>query len=218
MSASRWEEPQGRMSTIGEPTEAEDAKEAAIIEAARKTFLARGFDAASMDAIALEAGVSKRTVYNRFRSKEDLFAAAIDETCRRILPVDISTIESNQSPEDYMREMATRFVRGILEPEALALRRIAAFEAARTPALGETYLEHGPRFLVKAVRPILNRLVERGILKIDDYERAIWQLGALLMEPLHTEALLGEIPQDLDAAIERQIESGLAAFMKLYGA
>ncbi len=69
--------------------EAVDEKEAAIIEAARETFLARGFDAASMDAIALNAGVSKRTVYNRFRSKEELFAAAITETCRRILPLDI---------------------------------------------------------------------------------------------------------------------------------
>ena len=76
----------------------EDEKEAAILEAALTTFLAKGYDAASMDTIALTAGVSKRTVYNRFRSKEELFAATIDESCRRILPVDVDTIEHSLPP------------------------------------------------------------------------------------------------------------------------
>lgn len=196
----------------------EDVKEAAIIEAARKTFLAHGFDAASMDAIALTAGVSKRTVYNRFRSKEDLFAAAIEETCRRILPVDLETIEATLDPDAFMRETARRFVRMLLEPEAIALRRIAMFEAGRNPALGRSYLDRGPRFMARSIRPVLERLVERGALKIDDYERAIWHLGALLLEPLHTEVLLGDAPADLDAEIGRQIESGLAAFKEIYGA
>jgi TetR/AcrR family transcriptional repressor of mexJK operon len=197
---------------------AEDHKEAAIIDAARKTFLARGFDAASMDAIALVAGVSKRTVYNRFRSKEELFAAAILETCKRILPVDVEAIEATLSPEEFIRAMARLFVHGILEPEALALKRIAAFEAGRTPALGKSYLTHGPRYMAKTCAPMLARLAARGALKIDDPERAIWQLGALLTEPLYTEVLMGDPPADLEAAIDAQIDSGIRAFMKLYGA
>ena len=67
-----------------------DEKTEAIVDAARKAFLAKGFDAASMDQIALSANVSKRTVYNRFRSKEELFGAAIMETCRKFLPVNLS--------------------------------------------------------------------------------------------------------------------------------
>ncbi|HXI86357.1 MAG TPA: TetR/AcrR family transcriptional regulator [Parvularculaceae bacterium] len=197
---------------------AEDAKEAAIINAARKAFLARGFDAASMDAIALMAGVSKRTVYNRFRSKEELFAAAIMETCRRILPVEMESIEATLAPEEFIREMSRRFLHGVIEPEALALRRIATFEAPRTPALGKAYLRYGPRFLVDACVPVLERLVARGALKINDKERAIWQLGAMLTEPLVIDVLLGEPPLDLEAAIESQIDSAVSAFMKLYGA
>lgn len=195
---------------------AEDAKEAAIISAARKTFLERGFDAASMDAIALAAGVSKRTVYNRFRSKEDLFAAAILHTCQRLLPLDIETIEANLPPEAFLREMAERFLRGILEPEALALRRIATFEAARKPALGKSYLTHGPRWMVKTCAPLLDRLAARSDLKIDDSECAIWQLGALITEPLYTDVLMGDPPDNLDKAIDRQLESGIGAFLKLY--
>lgn len=197
--------------------EADDVKETAIIDAARKTFLARGFEAASMDAIALMASVSKRTVYNRFRSKEDLFAAAILETCKRILPVDVETIEASLPPEDFIREMAGRFVHAILEPEALALKRIAAFEAARKPALGKSYLTHGPRFMAKTCAPMLLRLAQRGALRIEDSERAIWQLGALITEPLYTEVLMGDPPADLEGAIREQIDSGIRAFMLLYG-
>ncbi len=199
------------------PREADDVKEAAIIDAARKTFLARGFEAASMDAIALMAGVSKRTVYNRFRSKEELFAAAILETCMRILPVDVETIEASLPPEAFIREMAGRFVHAILEPEALALKRIAAFESARKPALGKSYLMHGPRFVARTCAPMLARLAQRGALKIEDAERAIWQLGALITEPLYTEVLMGDPPADLEGAIRRQIDSGIRAFMLLYG-
>lgn len=193
-----------------------DAKEAAIIDAARKTFLARGYDGASMDEIALAASVSKRTVYNRFRSKEDLFAATIEESCRRILPVDIDAIEKSLSTEAFTSELAHLFMRGMLHPEALALRRIASFEAGRNAALGRLYYLHGPVYMIEAFTPILKRAAEREGVKIDDVETAIHQLGALIMEPLYTEALLGVAPADLESAIHRQIERGLAAFWKIY--
>ena len=193
-----------------------DAKEAAIIDAARKTFLANGFDAASMDAIALSAGVSKRTVYNRFRSKEALFAAAILETCKRILPLDMDSLAATELPEEFIRSTAVTFLSGILAPESIALRRIAAFEAARKPALGHSYLEHGPRWMVRNVAPLLARVAERSDLQIDDAERAVWQLGALITEPLYTEILMGEQPDDLNQAIESQIDHGLSAFYRIY--
>src|SRR6201991_1278195 len=56
-----------------------DRKRAAVIGAAIEEFLAAGFDATSMDRIAARAGVSKRTVYNHFPSKEALFAAILHQ-------------------------------------------------------------------------------------------------------------------------------------------
>lgn len=196
----------------------EDAKEAAILEAARTTFLARGFDAASMDAIALAAGVSKRTVYNRFRSKEDLFAAAINESCRRIMPADVAAIEAHLPPLEFMRQISTVIVRGIFSDESIALRRIATFEAGRDPALGKRFLESGPRWLVRSCAPLLERMRARGLLRFDDAEAAVWRLGFLITEPLHTEILLGDPPADLEAAISAQIDQGIDAFLAIHGA
>jgi len=194
-----------------------DAKEAAIIAAARATFLAHGYDGASMDQIALAAGVSKRTVYNRFRSKEELFAAAIEDTCRQILPVDIAAIEASMPAEAFVNEMAHTFLNGVLEPEALALRRIAAFEAGRNPSLGQTYLAHGPAYMAASFAPALERIAKREGFVIEDVETAIYQLGALISEPLYTEMLLGARPADLKKAIDDQIAAGIKAFWRIYG-
>ncbi len=193
-----------------------DEKTEAIIAAARKTFLERGFDSASMDQIALTAGVSKRTVYNRFRSKEELFGAAITASCKNLLPVNVDDIEARLPPDALVRALGRQFLQGVLQPEVLALRRIASFEAGRNPAIGRTYLEHGAEWMAHRCAPILARLAARGVYKIDDPEDAIWQLGALITEPLYTRVLLGDVPDDLDAAIDRQIERGVEAFRKIY--
>ncbi|APC17966.1 TetR family transcriptional regulator [Pseudomonas frederiksbergensis] len=56
------------------PQRLTDRKREAIVQAAIAEFRASGFDITSMDKIAATAGVSKRTVYNHFPSKEELFA------------------------------------------------------------------------------------------------------------------------------------------------
>jgi len=196
--------------------EPRDVKEDAIVAAARETFLSKGFDAASMDEIALLANVSKRTVYNRFQSKEALFAAAILETCRQVLPSEFEQLEADLPPYELLSTLARKFVYGVFSPETIALRRIAAFEAQRTPALGRAYLDNGPRLMVKACIPIIERMAARTDLEIEDPERALWQLGALLTEPLYTLVMMGQPPDNLDQEIDDQIQSGLAAFLKLH--
>ena len=139
-----------------------DGKETAIVLAARQAFLARGYDAASMDYIAEQASVSKRTVYNRFRSKEALFAASILDMCQHFIPMDLAEIEERLPPHELLAHLAGMFLRGILAPEAIALRRIAAFETSRTPALGAAYLENGPNMMVKLCIPILGSIGAPG--------------------------------------------------------
>ncbi len=56
----------------------------AILAAAREIFLDVGFEAASMDAIAACAAVSKGTLYARYENKRQLFRAVIEEEIERI--------------------------------------------------------------------------------------------------------------------------------------
>ena len=68
----------------GPKTRLTDRKRAEILKAAVKLFRSRGFDTTSMDAVAKEAKVSKRTVYNHFPSKEALFDSGFTESLWRI--------------------------------------------------------------------------------------------------------------------------------------
>ena len=54
------------------------ATRALIIQAADDLFYGEGIRSASMDAIAERAGITKRTLYNHFRSKDDLIAAYLE--------------------------------------------------------------------------------------------------------------------------------------------
>lgn len=53
------------------------AHEADIVAAAEKVFILKGFDEASIDEIAKEAQFTRRTVYQYFANKEDLFYAVV---------------------------------------------------------------------------------------------------------------------------------------------
>ena len=61
------------------PQRLTDRKREAIVAAAIAEFRANGFEVTSMDKIAATAGVSKRTVYNHFPSKEELFAEILHQ-------------------------------------------------------------------------------------------------------------------------------------------
>ena len=63
------------------PTRAEQVgrNRSAVLLAARRVFLARGYAGATLDGIAEEAGFSKGVVYSRFTSKADLFMALLEE-------------------------------------------------------------------------------------------------------------------------------------------
>src|SRR4030088_208939 len=62
----------------GRPTREEAVRrDARLLDVATSLFMERGFDGTSIDAVAEAAGVSKPTVYARYRDKRDLFAAVL---------------------------------------------------------------------------------------------------------------------------------------------
>src|SRR5919206_3634104 len=80
---------------------------AAILDAARAAFAARGYDAVSVRAIAREAGVDPALVHRFYGSKERLFVAAMDLP---VAPSDIVRGLLAEGVEDVGERLVRRFV------------------------------------------------------------------------------------------------------------
>lgn len=115
------------------PTRLTDRKRSAILAAAAEQFRVHGYETASMDAIAALAEVSKRTVYNHFASKEELFA----ETVMQMFESSAGQLELGYRPDRSLREqlveLMTLKIRTLADPEFIALARVAIGEAIHAP-------------------------------------------------------------------------------------
>ena len=173
----------------GRPKDLE--KGAAILDAAKRLFTAQGFDGASMDQIAAEAGVSKLTVYSHFGDKETLFAAAAKAYCEQQLPTTLFEPHPEVPLRERLLQIARAFFAMISSPEAIAGHRILCTpQMAESPIPG-MFWEAGPKRVQEALAELLRRRVSAGELDIDDIPRAASQLLTLLKGEPHAQLLFG---------------------------
>ncbi len=191
-------------------------KAEAILAAAERAFLASGFGAVTMDAIAREASVSKATVYAHFTGKEELFGAVVAHVSERrfggfsaeaLDPVDIAA---------SLTTIATRFLDLVLSPEAIALNRIIIGEVTRFPALGQVFWAAGPERTRAQIEAFLRRAAASGSLAISDARLAAEQFAALARGEIHYRGLLRpEEPGD-PAALAAAAASAVATFLRAF--
>lgn len=194
-----------------------EAKQRAIIEAARSLFLAEGFDA-SMDTIAAAADVSKVTVYNHFGSKEALFVAVVGGELDRALDEPVRLVESRLAASthlyDDMIQACRVLVAGIASPQMIALRNLVAGELRRFPELGAAWQERGPQRFHPVIGAALRLLVERRQLSIDDVDLAVLQLSGLVVSPSLVYGAYGSPPGP--ELVDRLITAGVDMFLDHY--
>ncbi|WP_027857868.1 TetR/AcrR family transcriptional regulator [Marinobacterium jannaschii] len=114
-----------------------ERKRAAIIEAAIEEFREKGFHAASMDAISARAGVSKRTVYNHFVSKEALFQAIVQRLFQHSLKVTQLAYSPQQPLADQLQAFALRELELLRCDEFRALARMVIVEFMLSESLAD---------------------------------------------------------------------------------
>ena len=134
-----------------------------LVEAATKVFSRRGYDKASLDEVAEEAGFTKGAVYSNFKGKEDLFLATIDahfekrlESIKRVLaeePDERGT--AHAAGMDFMNQLNA-------DPEYFALFFEFWAYAQRNPAVKKKFLPRVQRFRV-ALAELFEAKSENGL-------------------------------------------------------
>ena len=84
--------------------------ENSIIDAARRVFIKKGYVAASMGDIAIEAGIGRTTLNYYFRTKERLFESVFEQLMNYLLPNIGSIIEEEGSFWDKLEKIVSLYI------------------------------------------------------------------------------------------------------------
>jgi TetR/AcrR family transcriptional regulator, mexJK operon transcriptional repressor len=198
------------------PTAASGKRES-ILAAARRVFLAAGFGAASMDAIAREAGASKATVYAYFASKEELFGAVVARDSERYAEGFSAGTLDPGDVEGSLSAIADRFLRLLVSHEVIALNRIIIGEVTRFPQLAEVFWQAGPERIRAQVEGFLRRAAASGTLDVADPRLAAGQFASLVRGELHLRTLLGLATPTDEATLSAAAANAVATFLRAFG-
>ncbi|KGF69659.1 hypothetical protein LL06_09555 [Hoeflea sp. BAL378] len=187
-------------------------REAIIIDAAERVILSRGLGGASMAAIAQEAGMSKRTLYEVFECRAVLFASVVRRIRNRVTrPLSESDLELPLAHR--LRLLLTPTDEKFSDLLPLAILRAVIAEADRQPDLVREFLQEGPHALYAMIRRELDRSVARGEIRIADTESA-----ARLMADMAHESVLEHLVSAKPAcarqqAHERRLDLAIQVFL-----
>jgi AcrR family transcriptional regulator len=181
----------------GRPRRASARK--AIVDATLALLAERGFQAATMEAIALRAGVGRNTIYRRWSSKEELIVEALEE-----LIADLDIREREEDVYSLLLHWVRDFARIFGDPLYGRILPVVLGELQQNPAFAEVYAEQVVRPRYEALVGVLRRAVERGELRRDaDVE----QIADLLAAPPFVRVLPVGLPPVTERYAEELLET-----------
>ncbi len=115
------------------PQRLTDRKREAIVRAAVEEFRSAGYEATSMDRIAAAAGVSKRTVYNHFPSKEELFGHILEELWESSMAAVVLPYRADQPLDVQLLQLLGQKLDLLGDANFIDLARVAMAEIIHSP-------------------------------------------------------------------------------------
>lgn len=199
------------------PKRLTDLKRDAIIQAAISEFRASGFEITSMDKIAATARVSKRTVYNHFPSKEELFAEILHKLWNSTSAQSEVSYRSDQPLREQLQNVLRSKLQLLADNNFLDLARVAIAATIHSPERAQNMVERlGER--EEGLTLWIRGALADGRLKPLDPEFAAQQMHGLIKSfAFWPQITMGQPPLTADMQT-RVIESALDMFLAHYQA
>jgi AcrR family transcriptional regulator len=188
-----------------------------VLEGARTVFMRDGFEGASVDDIAREAGVSKATLYSYFTDKRLLFMEIAKNECRRQADEAVEMIDMTLPADKVLRAAGQRIIAFISSDLGQRVFRICVAESERFPTLAKEFYASGPMLVRERLANYMRKAVERGELAIDDIDLAADQFAEMCKADIHNRILFGVNPSLTRQDADRVIDGAVATFMARYG-
>lgn len=172
-----------------------DSREA-ILQAAQRLFVEKGYPGISMREIADAVGMTKAALYYHFRDKEQLFLALLDSVLEELSAL----IESSRQNDGSCRRQLETFVRQVLAlpSERRASLRLASQELGNLDASARShFIEKYHALFIDRIAAILAEGVARGEFKPIDPQIATWALLGMMYPYFHVSPVAGLTPTDI---------------------
>ncbi|MBN8812205.1 MULTISPECIES: TetR/AcrR family transcriptional regulator [unclassified Sphingomonas] len=140
----------------------------AILAIAKRVFLDQGYSGASMSAISAELGGSKGTLWSYFPSKEELFAAVLDDATKEYRGQLADVLKPGEDVRAAVLQFCRGFIAKISSPDGLRLHRLIASEVSRFPEIGDIFYRRAPMPTQQLLAGFLERAMDAGTLRRAD--------------------------------------------------
>jgi len=197
----------------GRPTvEAAAQLEITILDAATAAFLADGYAATTIEAIARTCRVAKRTIYARWSGKPALFRAVLERLMAKWLS-DAGDWSAIDDLADALNDAAVHILAIALTPEAVALNRLLIAESGRFPELPQMMRQAGSAEGTARIAALLDSAIARGALTPRDTVFAAEQFLHLVLAGPQRRAL-GLGPELDEQQLQVWREASVALFIR----
>jgi AcrR family transcriptional regulator len=196
-----------------------DERREAIVEIAKRAFIEFGYAGTSMSCIAARVGGSKATLYNYFKSKEELFDAVVGRKCEQISEMlCAAAMESHGDLRAALTHFGEHYLELLLSDESIGFYRVVIGECARVPEIGQTIYNAGVRQSHSRIAEFLARVKETGQLRADaNVSVAAEQFTELCTAGIHRRRLWNVAPDPSVSDIHTNVANAVDTFMRAYG-
>jgi AcrR family transcriptional regulator len=193
--------------------------DARILDAARKLFLERGFEGASIDEIAEVARSGKPTIYARFRDKRALFTEVMTRDILSRITEFKCGVPTGATIEERFTSAATTLLHWGIDSDRIGLMRLAVAEARRFPDLAAKVSRKARDLSTELGVRLLGELTQSGELRslpafaperLATTARFFLDLVAV---PMLLRALFEVNLKTLDAEIDAHVARSVAFFL-----
>lgn len=188
-------------------------RRAAILAIAKDAFLEQGYSAVTMSGIAAELGGSKGTLWSYFPSKEELFAAVLDEATVEYRARIAGLLNHGDDIATTILQFCRSFIAKITSVDGLRLHRLIAAEGTRFPEIVEIFYSRAPVPTKQMLTGFIAEEMEAGKLRRDNPDQATHLLVSLCHASQHR-ALLGQNVTEEEKEAEAQFAASI--FLRTY--
>ncbi|MBY4894136.1 TetR/AcrR family transcriptional regulator [Rhodobacteraceae bacterium N5(2021)] len=187
-----------------------------VIAGARAVFMREGFEGASVDEIARDAGVSKATLYSYFPDKQHLFLEVLKTECAAQSEVDVLFEQKGLSVEEKLAVICKKLITFLLSDFGQDMFRVCVAESKRFPDLGTAFYASGPKHWGEKISSFLCSDKARAVLDVEDPDLAADQLAQLCRTDLMLKVMFGIEQDPKEEEIDRIVDEAVRTFLARY--